>query len=123
MSTETETTTELLDRLDALHKAATPLPWKRWIHDPDDPYSSWGVVAETGDIAHVATDEDAAYIVEACNSVPELVRRLRVAEKQLQRARSTLNGLANRKIRRNQAAVYDSAEMALEDIAKMGETP
>ena len=84
-----------LDELERLAKAATPGPWK------DKSYKrnyDWGVICSGGKrIAICASKEvtdkrknvtfdemlaNAAYIVAACNAVPELVARVREMERQ-----------------------------------------
>lgn len=62
-----------LNELERLHKAATPGPWKHRT------ISKTATVILAADIPLCATkysvnkDHDAAYIVAACNSLPELI--------------------------------------------------
>lgn len=71
-----------LDELMRLHEAATPGPWKvaTWyggyhtIRPKKEPEKSLGQIERKA---------DAAYIVVACNAVPELVARIRELESQL----------------------------------------
>lgn len=78
---------EKLDELMKLRDAATPGPWKHDIVSRRDgmgfiwPFSS----IENNDGEEVTdsiTSNDAAYIVAACNAIPELVARIRELEAQ-----------------------------------------
>ena len=84
-----------LDELMRLHAAATPGPWSVKIGDfcSDDGYGTVALpyVEANGKTICVPTDrgpydendeDDAAYIVAACNAVPELVARIRALEAQ-----------------------------------------
>lgn len=74
-----------LDELMRLHAAATPGPWKvaTWyggyhtIRPKKEPEKSLGKIERK---------HDAAYIVAACNAVPELVSRIKHLEAQLYEA-------------------------------------
>lgn len=73
-----------LDELMRLHAAATPGPWKvaTWyggyhtIRPKKEPEKSLGQIERKA---------DAAYIVAACNAVPELVARIRKLESEIKR--------------------------------------
>ena len=82
-----------LEKLMELHDAATPGPWKAKIGDfeSEDGYGTVTApyVEADGKTICVPTDrgpdddndeDDAAYIVAACNSVPDLVARIRELE-------------------------------------------
>lgn len=69
-----------LDKLMKLHDAATPGPWEHEIDNAFDDPSSHVI---TPCVASFAKPDDAAYIVAACNSVPELVARIRELEDQV----------------------------------------
>ena len=71
-----------LEKLEALAKAVTHLPWK--VSDIDDRYITDSTYKR--ELARVSMRyrpyyERAAYIVEACNAVPELIARVRLLEK------------------------------------------
>lgn len=76
-----------LDELMRMHDAATPGPWKKMLPKvlvAEDPKNIYGIplcIAIHDDNAQAAAD--AAYIVAACNAVPELVARIRELEEQL----------------------------------------
>lgn len=85
-----------LDELMRLHEEATPGPWKVKIGDfeSEDGYGTVTApyVEANGKTICVPTDrgpdddndeDDAAYIVSACNAVPELVARIRELEAQV----------------------------------------
>ena len=72
-----------LDELERLAKAATPGPWSRYADIHIKTMDGWGI----GFIHHPLrsreeTVNNAAYIVAACNAVPELIARVRELERQ-----------------------------------------
>jgi hypothetical protein len=89
-----------LDALEALAKAATAQPWE-WFDDGADasglfpansglrriggePYVDQVLMGDAVGAAGsgwiIVSDEDAAYIVAACNAVPALIKRIRELE-------------------------------------------
>lgn len=75
-----------IEKLEALAKAATPLPWRVETEVTRD---GWGLLwpitsIESGDdnVAENLTTGDAAYILAACNAAPELIARVRELERQ-----------------------------------------
>lgn len=71
-----------LEELELLAKAATPGPWR---HDPDENFLDHDCQIIKGDTVFVCefvTEANAAYIVAACNAVPELIARVRELERQ-----------------------------------------
>lgn len=83
-----------LDELEALQKAASPLPW--WANIHDQIFRESDRSASGPAIAECLTDENAAYIVAACNSLPSLVeevRRLRDLESTCSRCQTTASTL------------------------------
>lgn len=82
-----------LDELMRLREAATPGPWRHKIASKRDgmgfiwPFSSIksedarAIHEEEETITSSITSANAAYIVEACNVAPELVRRIKELEK------------------------------------------
>ena len=67
-----------LDELMRLHEAATPGPWE---HKIDDAFTTIHTIEPS--VASYVSPANAAYIVAACNAVPELVARIRELEEQL----------------------------------------
>jgi hypothetical protein len=73
-----------LEELERLAAQATPGPWKVVVSDkytftvailpPDFP--------QTPLVVRIRDEQDAAYIVAACNAVPELIARVRELERQ-----------------------------------------
>lgn len=78
---------EELSELLRLHDEATPGPWQIMTETRRDhmgffwPLSSIEN-AEGDEITNDITNDDAAYIVAACNAVPKLVQRIRELEAQ-----------------------------------------
>lgn len=76
-----------LDELMRLHTEATPGPWKVTFGAETETYveSNGKIICETTYLGPDYDDEyrDAAYIAAACNTVPELVARIRELEDQL----------------------------------------
>lgn len=73
-----------LEKLEWLHKAATPGPW---VHEPDENFLDHDCQIIRGNTAFVCefvTEKNAAYIVAACNAVPELIKRVRELERELE---------------------------------------
>ena len=71
-----------LDKLMRLHAAATPGPWK--VEKNHTAYDSWGdSVCYTQQCHNL--DNNLAYIVAACNAIPELVARIRELEAEIKR--------------------------------------
>lgn len=69
-----------LDELMRLHDAAKPGPWEA--EKNHTAYASWGDSVCYTQQCH-NHDNNLAYIVAACNAVPELVARIRELEAQL----------------------------------------
>lgn len=67
-----------LDELINLREAATPGPWE---HKIDDAFTTIHTIEPS--VASYVSPADAAYIVAACNAIPELVARIRELEDQL----------------------------------------
>lgn len=91
------TAQEWIDELERLRDAATPGPWDPWSWTshiytinkrPVDPDDKRTIIAET------LKENDAAYIVAACNAVPRLAKMLRFAVGiiEAQREQSVLRG-------------------------------
>lgn len=79
-----------LDELERLQKLAEPLPWKEYLYLTSEGDSVDAVSNIDGDMI-VHTDEsllaeafNCAYIVAACNAVPELIARVRELERKSQ---------------------------------------
>lgn len=83
-----------LDELMRLHDAASPGPWKTFVGNFDSDGYSMVIrpyIEADGKITFVSNDDtdygydenDAAYIVAACNSIPDLVARIRELEDQV----------------------------------------
>ena len=70
-----------LDELMRLHEAATPGPWE---HKIDDAFTTIHTIEPS--VASYVSPANAAYIVAACNAVPELVARIRELEAELYEA-------------------------------------
>lgn len=78
-----------LDKLMLLHEAATPGPWEvtdKCAHLYVTDSNPNREIAKIGRKPK-AYVENASYIVEACNAVPELVARIRALEAQLEKER------------------------------------
>lgn len=67
-----------LDELMKLREAATPGPWE---HKIDDAFDDPSIHDITPYVASCVKPDNAAYIVAACNAVPELVARIRELER------------------------------------------
>jgi len=70
---------QLLDQLDALRAAATPGPWEHVTDDHGRKGVEHSVWSDSGEcyVAEVLPGPDAALIVAAVNSLPQLVAALR----------------------------------------------
>ena len=67
-----------IDELMRLREAATPGPWE---HKIDDAFTTIHTIEPS--VASYVSPADAAYIVTACNSVPELLARIRELEEEI----------------------------------------
>ena len=87
-----------LDKLEALAKAATHLPWK--VSDIDDRYitdSTYKRELAKVSLRYKPYYERAAYIVEACNAVPELITENRALREKVLELDSQRDWLARQR--------------------------
>lgn len=73
-----------LDRLERLAKAATQGPWK---NEPDENFFDHDcqiVRSDTAFVCEFVTEANAAYIVAACNSLPDLIAENRALQERAQ---------------------------------------
>ena len=87
-----------LEKLEELAKAATPRPWD---YDTAGVFK-WHFLLEKRHVCECLTEENAAYIVAACNAVPELIKMYRMADDEAADANS-----AWQKVRRENLALRE----------------
>ena len=80
-----------LEELERLAKAATPGPWemvdaRAFLDDEDFEIRNGGHC-----IGYGTSGKDAAYIVAACNAVPELIARVRELEAELEQYKKPID--------------------------------
>ena len=84
-------TDELIDKLMELHDKATEGPWE---HEIDDYFTTIHAIEPA--VASYVSPADAAYIVAACNSIPDLIHRIRELENEVDSLRDALEESENR---------------------------
>lgn len=84
-----------LEELERLAKAATSGPW---IHQQDECFLDVQEIRNPngGAVADFVSQNNASYIVAACNAVPELIARVRELEERNERLTDENNILHNR---------------------------
>lgn len=123
-----------LDELERLHKAATPGPWKMV---GSDQYTFTAVILppdfpQTPLVGRFRDEQDAAYIVAACNSLPELIAENRTLQERAQmrqelveqyeqdiaRFRQKVRELERQKVELAELAIYGNGcfDCPLEDV-------